>query len=283
MKANDWLKAAELQLRDIPTAHLDALVLLEDALEKDRGWLLAHPEYEVDDKIAKKLQLLLGRRASHEPLAYIRGKTEFYGREFIVNKHVLEPRPESEIMIDLLKNLDLREAELVIIDVGTGSGCLAITAKYELPSVQVYATDISPGGLKISKQNAKNHTVEINFLEGNLLQPLSEIRDLKFETTILLCNLPYVPDGHIINEAAMHEPRLAIFGGKDGLDLYRMMFKQMDSFKTTPLFILTESLPSQHKKLTALARAHGYKEYINKGFIQIFSWQDLRRGYSLDQ
>lgn len=265
MKINDWLSqaTAELDKAGIGTARLDALVLAEDVTGQKRSYLLAHPEYQLTSEQVSELVNKLERRASHEPLSYIRGKTEFYGREFIVDKHVLEPRPESETMIDLLKKIPVSDSN--IVDVGTGSGALAITAKLELPSVIVEAVDIDPGCLAVAKRNARKYSADIKFSQANLLQPLSNQRSYT-----LLCNLPYVPDSFTINQAAMREPKIAIFGGPDGLDLYRQLFGQIKSHQLNIQYILTESLPTQHQTLVDIAKHHGYRQQTTDDFIQLF-------------
>jgi release factor glutamine methyltransferase len=250
----------------ISTARLDILVLMEDLLRRDRAKLLAHPEFELSDEQIDVLHEQISRRVRHVPLAYIRGKTEFYGREFLVNKFVLEPRPESETMINVLKKLPVKEA--TIIDVGTGSGALAVTAKLELPHAHVEAIDIDPNALKLASRNAMKHAAEIEIVEGDLLTP---IVDKQPEVYALLCNLPYVPDSFQINLAAAHEPRLAIFGGPDGLDLYRKLFTQIDGFTPKPQYILTEAMPPQHETLTEIAAAHEYELQQRDDFIQVFS------------
>ena len=284
MKVNDWLEAAsaELEQAEIGTSRLDCLVLLEDATGKDRSWLLAHPDLELTNEQLSILNKQLKRRTKHEPLAYIRGKTEFFGREFTVSKDTLEPRPETETMITLLKQLmnshflpPLEDSLLTddlnvnwsMVDVGTGSGAIAITTKLELPQFEVIATDISEKCLKIARQNAKKHKVNIKFYQGDLLQPLSALSP---QPSALLCNLPYVPDSHTVNEAAMHEPKMAIFGGPDGLDIYRRLFKQIANFSQLPEYIFTESLPFQHKKLAGIAQKAGFKLLKIDDFIQVF-------------
>lgn len=270
MKVNEWLKRATETLKDnnIGTARLDCLVLLEDTTGKDRGWLLAHPEFELNARQFKKLDQQVKRRAKHQPLAYIRGKTEFYGREFLINKDVLEPRPESETMIELLKKLPLPKKSL-IADIGTGSGALAITAKLEVPDAEVIATDIDPKCLVVARKSAKKLGTNIKFFKGNLLEPVYPLLAIPY---LLLCNLPYVPDGYQLNSAAMNEPKIAIFGGPDGLNLYRRLLEQVDSLDTKPIYILTESLPPQHKKLAAIAKKHGYKVTQSSDFIQLFKY-----------
>lgn len=267
-----WLEQAVelLESSQVPSARLDALILLEDAIGKDRSYLLAHPELEIDPAMAHKLEKQLVRRAAHEPLAYIRGRCEFYGREFQVSHATLQPRPETETMITLLSNLikgGWFKVEGGIADLGTGSGCLAITAKLEWPELEVYATEIQPEALKIAKKNAHDLKADVNFFQGNLLEPLYTLNPSPFT---LLCNLPYVPNKHTINQAAMQEPAIAIFGGEDGLDVYRVLFKQISEGTLSPMFVLTESLPFQHQELSEIAHASNYSCIGEEDFIQVF-------------
>lgn len=272
MTLKDWLQisANKLSAAGITTARLDLLVLLEDVTGQDRAWLLAFPEYELTDVEIKKLDKFVAQRAQHQPLAYLRGKTEFYGREFLINKHVLEPRPESESMIDLLKahgQKTITNMPATIVDVGTGSGALAITAKLELPDAQIFGIDIDQNCLKIAEQNAKRLEAQVSFLLGDLLAPMTKKLDTEY---IILANLPYVPDNFHINPAAMNEPKLAIFGGPDGLDVYRRLFEQIIQLAAKPGLILTESLPPQHVQLAKIASGNGYKLATTDDFIQLF-------------
>src|SRR5690606_30273863 len=133
------------------SARLDCLILLGDALGKDRAWLLANGDEVLSVKTQSQLKNAVNRRASHEPIAYIRGKSEFFGREFTVTPATLQPRPETETMIELLsklitphfKNYKARPCNMRIVDVGTGSGCLAVTVKLEWPEAIVHAIDIN--------------------------------------------------------------------------------------------------------------------------------------------
>ncbi len=281
LTTSKWLQAATKQLEEagIGTARLDCLVLLEDATGKDRSWLLAHPDFIVQGPTLKTLEKQIARRAGHEPLAYIRGKTEFYGREFSVNKDVLEPRPESETIIDLLKQImeggrwkveggEKTADASCIIDIGTGCGCLAITAKLELPSLNVLATDISKKCLLIAAKNAKKLRGDVDFFQGNLLKALPP-STFHLPTTIL-ANLPYVPDNYQVSQAAMNEPKLAIFGGPDGLDLYRKLFHQIANLPVSRSIVLTESLPFQHDELAKIANKAGYTLHKTEDFIQVF-------------
>lgn len=255
-----------LENTGIPTARLDCLVLLEEVIGKDRSFLLAHPEFTVNKAVVGKLDEYIKRRIKQEPLAYIRGKTEFYGRTFLVDKRVLEPRPESETMIDLLKTLKLPHTPH-ITDVGTGSGALAITAALEIPGSTVELIDIDPGCLAVARKNLELHKVTGQIINSNLLDKINR------PPNVILANLPYVPASHTINEAAMHEPKIAIFGGDDGLDLYRNLFKQISKNTIKPSYILTESLPFQHESLSKIAVKAGYELMKTDDFIQCYFYQ----------
>ncbi len=265
---SEWLTQAtkRLGLAGIGTAQLDALVLLEDASGKDRAYLLSHPEYVVKGPTLSKLEGWVERRSRHIPLAQIRHKTEFYGREFYIDERVLEPRPESETMIELLHQLITHSdkfGESRVLDVGTGSGALAITIALEFPSVQVQGTDIDLGCLEVAQHNAEALVASVNFFQADLLDSISD------SYSFILANLPYVPDSYQLNEAALNEPKTAIFGGPDGLNLYRRLFAQAQRLQ--PAYIFTESLPFQHLQLAKLAQQHDYALDQTDDFIQLFT------------
>ena len=252
----------------IGSARLDILILLEDTLHQDRSWLLAHPEIELTPLQQKRLKMQLARRLNHEPLAYIRGFTEFYGRRFRVNRRVLEPRPESEAMIELLldlaKSRKLKAKSWQIADVGTGSGALGITAALELHNHNVDLYDIDASALAVAKHNCALHELHLRAVKRDLLRNSHKAYDA------ILANLPYVPDNWKINEAAAMEPRIAIFGGKDGLEVYRRFFEQLTHFSWRPKYVLTEALPPQHESLAEIAEHARFREYRSQDFIQLF-------------
>lgn len=266
MRLNEWLKAAtsKLDQAGIGTARLDTLILLEDVIGLDRSRLLTEPELDIPAAKLSKLNNLLNKRATHVPLAYLLGKTEFYGHEFLITPDVLEPRPESEAMIDELKKLPGLPAVSRIADVGTGSGALGITAGLELPNTLIELLDVDSRALKVAQMNVDKFTLPVKTVLSDLLLGVNTAYD------ILLCNLPYVPDGYRINAAASHEPFKAIFGGPDGLDLYRRLFKQADTGQVRPLYILTESLPPQHADLFEIARLKNYQLVTENDFIMVF-------------
>ena len=255
---------AELEAAGIASARLDVLILLEDLLRKERSYILAHPEIKLTGSQIKRLEKQIGRRVQHEPLSYIRGFTEFYGRKFKVNKHVLEPRPESETMIELLKKLNL-PLNPRIADIGTGSGCLGVTAALEIHPSVVDLYDIDSSALAVARHNEHMHELKLEVHKRDLLN--RNIRDYD----VILANLPYVPDKWKMNRAARLEPRIASLGGSDGLDVYRRLFKQLEHFNWRPKYVLTESLPPQHPGLEKIAHNCGFKKLKSKDFIQVFT------------
>jgi release factor glutamine methyltransferase len=265
MKTKDWLKKAEYQLNNagVGSAHLDSLILLEDITGKDRAWLLAHPEENLSLTQLKRLNSRLKRREKHLPLAYVRGHTEFFGRKFLVNRHTLEPRPESETMIELLLKLPIA-TKVKIADVGTGSGALGITASLEMHNINVDLYDIDAGALAVARHNLALHELHLHTRKSDLLR--RHIRSYD----VILANLPYVPDHYKINQAAAMEPKIAIFGGRDGLDIYRRFFHQLHRFHWQPKYVLCESLPPQHSDLAAIAEKYDFKLYQSQDFIQVF-------------
>lgn len=253
----------KLQQNKIPSARLDVLVLLEDMMGKDRSWILAHPEIILTKSQLRKFRRQIDRRSAHEPLSYIRGFTEFYGRKFKVNKHVLVPRPETETMLELLLKFKLPTVPK-IADIGTGCGAIGITAALEIPGSVVDLYDIDSGALAVARHNEHMHELKLGVYKRDLLNRVST------EYDVILANPPYVPTAWKINEAAKAEPKHAIFGGKDGLDLYRRLFKQLSDFEKKPIYVLCEALPPQHSGLEAVANESGFKKIRSKDFILLF-------------
>jgi release factor glutamine methyltransferase len=254
---------ARLQKADIPSPNLDVLILFEDLFAKDRSWILAHPEQKLTNYQVNKLNKQISRREKQIPLSYIRGFSEFYGRKFKVNRHTLVPRPESETMITALKSLDLPHMP-VIADVGCGSGCLGITAAYEIPKSSVDLYDIDSGALAVTRHNIHMHELHLRVSKRDLLNRPINLYD------VVLANLPYVPNSFKVNKAASYEPRIALYGGADGLDIYRRLFMQISTYTWKPEFILTESLKQQHKQLGLIANKYNYREIKNDALIQVF-------------
>lgn len=281
----EWIIASTKNLTGFSsTARLDAEVLLANVLGKDRAWLLAHPDYLLQGLSLQKADEFLKRRLQSEPVAYIVGYCEFYGRDFVINKHTLVPRPESETMIELLLKITKDTPTTIdsIIDVGTGSGALGITAALELLArgrqIKTTLLDIDEKCLDVARRNALNYQIEANYFLGNLLSPLVESA-LDWRSMVILANLPYVPNSHPINDAAKHEPKHAIFGGTDGLNLYRQMFEQLQKMQNEEqglkngngMLVFTESLPDQHDKLATIATSAGYRQFAKQDLIQAYT------------
>jgi release factor glutamine methyltransferase len=268
MKVAEYLAYNTQLLQDagINSARLDCLILLEDVLGKDRAYILAHPEISLSPSHIATLNNYIAQRKRSVPLAYIRGKVAFYGREFVVNSDVLVPRPETETMIDmLLSDLPVLTNTPTIADVGTGSGCIGITLKLELPACDVFVYDIDQKALHIATKNAQRLAAHIHSHQNNLLHGITEHFDA------IVANLPYVPHGYTINAAARHEPSLALFAGNDGLELYRKFWHQVDQLAVPPKHIYTESLRFQHTGLVKLAHEAGYALVATRDLIQHFS------------
>jgi release factor glutamine methyltransferase len=238
MKIKDALKLGE---------PLEAEVLLSFVLQQPKEYLYAHPENNLTYRQEKNFRHRLGRRAKGEPVAYLTGHKEFFGLDFLVDKSTLIPRPESELLIEeVLKNKNVKN----IIDIGTGSGCLAIALAKHLPDADIIATDISLPALKIAKQNALRHSVEkqIKFIPGSLLQPIRHLAD----NTVIIANLPYLNRQQMSEPSIKFEPATALYGGADGLEYYTKLFRQLT--KATDFKLILEIDPAQAKKITKLAQ-----------------------------
>lgn len=268
MKIADWLSDASFELKQVglETARLDCLLLLADTLQRDKSYVLSHLDDTLTASQHAILQQSLVRRKKHEPLAYIRGKCEFYGRSFAINQHVLVPRPESEDIIDLIQTCKSQEYK-TIIDLGCGSGALGVSAGLVKTDVQTVFVDIDETCLQTAQTNAATYDLQATYLQSDLLE---SVPDVILQNSLILANLPYVPNDYPPNRAARHEPKIALFGGQDGLDLYRRLFEQLQS-RSTGTVVACESLLDQHATLKDIARKHHYNEVANQGLVQIFS------------
>lgn len=265
MTISQWLVDAMIRLKraDIPNGRTDALVLLTDLFDVDKSWIHTHPELELNDLQLRELEHNLAKRLNHTPLAYIRGFIEFYKRKFTVNSRVLIPRPESESFIELLKDLQLETPE--IADIGTGSGCLGITAALELPDATVHLYDIDEDALAIANHNARLYDLKLQYYPSDLLENLRPPYD------VLLANLPYVPKKLITSPEITKEPALALFSGEDGLDHYRRFWQQVSDLEAQPRYILTESLEEQLDALHELAQKAGYHHLKTDVLVSLYT------------
>jgi len=221
---------ARLDAANVPSHTLAAELLLMHTLGRDRAWLYAHPESELESASAEKYFELVARRTAGVPTQYLTGKQEFWGLEFEVTPDVLIPRPETEHVIEAaLERVGAahRDDELSIADVGTGSGCIAVALARELPRGEIVATDISAAALDVARRNASRHGVaqRIQFVETNLLDAIAG-GARKFD--LIASNPPYIPHGDksaLQREVRAHEPEIALFAGDDGLAVYAPLIR----------------------------------------------------------
>jgi len=269
MTVSDWLKHSITLLSEakIDSARLDALIVLSDELYQDKSWILAHPEHTLQIEQIEKLSTKITQRTHHIPLAYIRGHSEFYGRDFFVNAAVLVPRPETENAIDAVIAVAENTSTPHIVDVGTGSGCIAITLALLLKQSKVTGIDSSDDALIVAKENAKRLNANVRFEIGDLLTSLETYDG---EQLFIVANLPYVPLDFPINDAARHEPKIALFSGEDGLDHYRRLFAQIHDAHLDVPAVITESLESQHQLLASIAAQYSYMPTATNGLVQTF-------------
>lgn len=218
------LRWAADQLRaSSPSARLDADLLLASILGWSRAHLLAEQRMLLDATQVAAFQALVERRLDLEPVAYLIGRREFYGLEFFVNRAVLIPRPETELLVDFaLAWARNKPAECRIADICTGSGCIAIALAVHLPAAQISATDLSPEALVVAAQNVAAHDVagRVMLRQGDLLEAIEQPVDL------LISNPPYTILNRIDEGVRRHEPALALDGGPDGLMIYRRLLEQ---------------------------------------------------------
>jgi release factor glutamine methyltransferase len=228
----------------VPSAALAAELLLMHALGRDRAWLYAHPEHELDAPTCEQYFSLIARRASGVPTQHLTGHQEFWGLDFEVTPAVLIPRPETEHVIEVaLERLGVvpesdsprRNEKFLIADVGTGSGCIAIALAHELPNAQIIATDISAAALEVARRNAARHGVasRIDFVECNLADFLlhgSRITGHESRSLDLIAsNPPYIgrrETESLPREVREHEPEAALFGGETGTEIYAPLVAQ---------------------------------------------------------
>lgn len=295
---NSWLDNAIEQLKaaGIPSAQLDAELILDEILGKDRTFLHAHPEQIIYSKQLKKANLYLKKRIKRIPLAYVFGYKEFYGRNFKVNHNTLIPRPESEEIIEILSSIIIpaitnrplfgqtdcakqpfavqrsHELNLVrrrvccldeqrasgfkkisLLDIGTGTGCLGITAKLEFPNLDVILTDISQKALNVAKFNAKALKSPVKTLKSDLLDEINSKVD------IIIANLPYVDKSWEVSPEVKFEPDQALYANDDGQELIKKLIIQSENRLNNNGYLILETDPRQHNSLTKYAIKHNFK------------------------
>jgi len=245
------LGSDELAAAGLGQPRLDAEVILSNIMGVSRLELLVHNDDEINKAAQKLFKTHIARRVKLEPVAYLTNRKSFYNLTFFVDKRVLTPRPETEVMveaaIDSLENILTQKKEANYLDMGTGSGCIPIAILYHLPNgldkrIKITASDISKGALEVAKINARNYSMigKIKFVHSDLFKRIDPKNKFDFVTA----NLPYVPENRQQvtpeEKSIDYEPDVALYGGEAGLDVYLNFFKQVGKFLTPKGQIMVE-------------------------------------------
>jgi len=266
---------ARLETAHVPSAGLAAELLLMHATGRNRTWLYAHPEEEVGGEARERFLVLVARRAEGTPTQYLAGHQEFWGLEFEVTPDVLIPRPETEHVVEVAlarfrdRWSDLKNTQLRIADIGTGSGCLAVALANELPNARFVATDISLAALSVARRNAARHGVasRVEFVECNLLDTTARefgAHDIQL-FDLIVSNPPYVARDDaatLPREVRDHEPHVALFAGESGLDFYAPLVNAAETLLVTGGALVVELGYNSAKFVRAL--------------LSTVSWRDVR-------
>ncbi len=232
------LSAAADALGAYDTVSLDAQILLSNVLRVEREFLFAHGEDTICNDQERRFKALLHRRAAGEPIAYITGSKWIYDLELMVTPAVLIPRPETELLLEEALRLMAQAPDCQAADIGTGSGALAVAFARHQPGSRVFATDISADALCVARKNAGRYGASIEFMLGDLANPILE-RGIKLD--LLMANLPYIPSDDLQSLAVIkYEPLLALDGGGDGLRYIRRLLAQVPQVCRAGAWVLLE-------------------------------------------
>lgn len=275
MIISEWLHEAtkELKKAGISSPRLDAELILAHTIRQPRTYLHAHSDDEIDMRHEDIADARLQLRMERTPIAYIVGHRDFYGRRFKTTPAALIPRPETESFIELLKtimptNLPLVKEKRTLVDVGTGTGCIGITAKLEWPELDVTLTDISQQALNLAKQNAKLLGADVHFYKGDLLRGYGAPID------IIISNPPYVDRDWDVSPETNAEPELALYASSSGLALINQLLTQATQLLKPGGSLLLEADERQHAAIIQTAHEQGLKHASSLGLVLHFTQRD---------
>lgn len=262
----------DFRARGIETPRLDAEVLLSDVLQLTRTQLFLDADRELSEAELGKLRGLIKRRRGHEPLAYLRGRREFYGHDFLVDKRVLVPRPDTETLVDVaLRRTAERPLGTRVLDLCTGSGAIAISFAKERRTARVLGTDISNDALAVARENAqKLGAYNVGFIYADLFDGVAAVLSrakmpARFE--LITSNPPYIPSAEIATlmaDVREHEPHLALDGGDDGLDLVRRIVQDAPNWLVCGGALAMEIGAGQAPAVAALLTARGFRDVLSE-------------------
>ena len=302
MIISELLKITERKLRDakIKSARLDAELIIANILQKSREWVLAHDDFKLDNEALVKIQVDINRRKNREPLAYILGRKEFYGRNFIVNKNVLIPRPETEQVIDIVKEIVKKGHKInKIVDIGTGSGVIAIILALEFPDVKIIATEKYHEARVVAQTNREKfqlQTNRVNILAANLLKVYISATHQKdwlginrhrgyyhrlLQCDMIVANLPYVDKkwNWLDKKTLRFEPRTALFARGRGLKLIKKLIRQAPDYLRNEGFLILELDTIQMGEIKRFAAKYNFTTYDEKPFT--LTLQKLAKTYEI--
>ncbi len=242
-------------------------MLMAFVLRKPKEFVYSHPQYKLSKSQFNKFQRLVRRREQGEPIAYLTGHKEFYGLDFIVNKHVLIPRPDTETVIETVLP-QLKPGQLVC-DIGTGSGNIAITLKKSYPSVTLLATDISQTALRVAKQNSKKLKAPVTFYRGDVWQALPKIYSGKIDW--LICNAPYLTKREAGKKSLRYEPPVALTPQRDTLSIIKKVIEQSPDWLSPSGKIVLEIGYNQANRIRKIVERvyPSAKMTVNKDYAQL--------------
>lgn len=248
-----------LNLANIMDAKVDAWMLFEMACKVDRNFYYLHMEEDITAEQQKEYEIAIKKRTEHIPLQYITGEQEFMGIKFKVNSNVLIPRQDTEVLVE--EALKCISPEMKVLDMCTGSGCIAISIAKNIPSVEMHAVDISKQAINVAKENAKSNEVSVEFERSDLFDNVSGKYD------VIVSNPPYIPTAEIpklMPEVGSFEPVEALDGKEDGLYFYRKIISECREYLNPEGTILFEIGCEQGAEVSALLREAGFSEVCVK-------------------
>lgn len=259
---------AELTRSGVAAPRLTAEILLAHALGRERSYLYAHPEETLEPETLPRWRSALSARAAGTPLQYITGEQEFYGRRFAVSPAVLIPRPETEMLVAAALERVPPNTPVRVVDVGTGSGCIAVTLALERPLARVVATDVSAAALNVARENARRLGAHVSFIQTDLLAGAAGPFDL------IVSNPPYVAEGELPAlqpEVRDHEPRLALVSGPKGNEIYQRLIPQAHAALVPGGWLVLEMGYASAQTVAPLLAASGWTDVATQ--TDTLGWQ----------